>query len=385
MFLRGKQMQSRTKTIAAQLGVATLILAAGMLTMAPATAKSKWNNAGSPCERSTKNMNRACMADARDNLQQTYASCRHISNSGERNECRTAAMQEHYEEKTFCAEQRDARNAACAALGEHRYDPDTLLDTSLTFIDPDDVPTVYAPNPYVSVVAGHTFVLGSNDGEEMVVVHVTDESREILGAKCRVVLDLVFEVSDDGGEIEYEIVESTDDWFAQTSNGDVVYCGEIARNFEDGILRDLDGSFEAGIDFAKAGFLTKAMPTVGDVHRQEFALGEAEDIVKYVSIAASPTAEEGGENASFPCANQCLKTFDFAPLEPEATEYKYYLPGVGFVLAVGMEDGELTGEREELICVGESPDILEDAACGIADPEALLEELCKFAPDAFCD
>jgi hypothetical protein len=195
----------------------------------------------------------------------------------------------------------------------------------------------------------------------------------------------VFEVSEANGEFEYEIVESTDDWFAQTSSGDVVYCGEIARNFEDGILRDLDGSFEAGIDKAKSGFLIKAMPAVSDIHRQEFAIGEAEDIVQYLNIATSPTDEEGGDTANFPCGDQCLRTFEFAALAPNSTEYKYYLPDVGFVLAVGLEDGAITGEREELICVGESPDILEDAACGIDDPEALFEELCKNAPDAFCD
>ena len=51
-----------------------------------------------------------------------------------------------------------------------------------------------------------------------------------------------------------------------------------------------------------------------------------------------------------------------------------------------MEDGELTGEREELRCVGDSLRVIfDDAGCGIADPEELLEELCTLSPDAFCD
>ncbi len=370
-------MYIKNRLAAAQY-VAAAFLAIGFLTASNA-------NATSPCDHSTRDMRRACQFDVRDNFVQSFASCRHISDATEREQCFADAAEERDEGMDVCFEQRDARHEACAALSEQRYDPDPLLDPALTFIDPDDVPSVYPPNPYVSVEAGHTFVLGTNDGEEIVVVHVTDESREILGAKCRVVLDLVFEVSEDNGEYEYEIVESTDDWFAQTSNGDVVYCGEIARNFEDGILRDLDGSFEAGMDSAKSGFLLKAMPVAGDIHRQEFAIGEAEDIVQYLDTATSPTEAEGGENSTFPCADQCLKTFDFAALGPHATEHKYYLPGIGFVLAVAMEDGEITGEREELICVGESPDILEDAACGIDDPDALFEELCKNAPDAFCD
>ena len=87
------------------------------------------------------------------------------------------------------------------------------------------------------------------------------------------------------------------------------------------------------------------MPMPEQVHRQEYALGEAEDIVQYLAIGTSPTEEEGGENEAFPCEDACLKTFDFAPLEPESTEFKYYLPGIGFVLAVALEDGEMTGER----------------------------------------
>ena len=80
-----------------------------------------------------------------------------------------------------------------------------------------------------------------------------------------------------------------------------------------------------------------------------------------------------------------MQTFEFAPIEPESTEFKYYLPGTGFVLAVAMEDGELTGEREELVCLGDSLDVLsDDPDCGIADPELLLEELCALSPDAFC-
>jgi hypothetical protein len=190
------------------------------------------------------------------------------------------------------------------------------------------------------------------------------------------------------GEVEYEAVEVTDDWFAQTVNGDVVYCGELARNFEDGVLRELDGSFEAGMDFAKSGVLVHQTPVWGEAHRQEFSLGEAEDIIQYVGMAVGPGEEEGGnvENEKYSCGtDKCLQTFDFAPINPESTEYKYYLPGIGFVLAVAMEDGDLTGEREELMCVGDSLDILsDDPDCGIADPELLLEELCALAPGTFC-
>jgi hypothetical protein len=125
------------------------------------------------------------------------------------------------------------------------------------------------------------------------------------------------------------------------------------------------------------------MPEIGYAHRQEFSLGEAEGIIQYVNLTGIPDEE----NKRFPCADAggCLMTYDFAPLAPESSEFKYYIPGIGFVLAESMKDGELTGETEQLVCVGDSLDILKDPACEIEDPKELLEKLCEFAPDAFCD
>jgi hypothetical protein len=94
-----------------------------------------------------------------------------------------------------------------------------------------------------------------------------------------------------------------------------------------------------------------------------------------------------GGDPAFDCAaaGGCLQTLDFSPLEPESTEYKFYLRDVGFVLAIAMEDGEPTGELEQLVCIGDSLDVLQDPACGIEDVDELLEELCKLSPDAFCE
>jgi hypothetical protein len=49
---------------------------------------------------------------------------------------------------------------------------------------------------------------------------------------------------------------------------DAYYCGEIAPNYDEaGVLRDLDGSSEAGLDYAKAGILIKAIPTPEKAHQ----------------------------------------------------------------------------------------------------------------------
>ena len=327
--------------------IALLLLATALGSTAAQASNGK--NDDSACEVSAEIMYRACRNDVRDDFLTTAANCINISSSSERRACFKEARALRAEEKEFCEEVGEAREEACEILGEERYDPDPLLDPGIEFIHPDQVPDIYAVNPFVSVVAGHTYVLqAGEEGEETVVVHVTGDTREILGVECRVVIDVVVEESDEGGGVyEYEAVEVTDDWFAQDSIGNVYYCGEIARNFEDGVLRDLDGSFEAGLDFAKSGVLIRnAFPGLGVAHRQEYALGEAEDIIQYLDGAAVPSDEEGGDNELFPCApGGCLKTFDFAPLERECTEFKYYRPGIGFFLAVAMEDGEITGDR----------------------------------------
>lgn len=346
------------------------------------TAQAQWGN-NIACQQTARQMQRACKADIHDDLMVTLANCTNISDGADRISCQREAIMTRNEEAELCQAQREARFEACEILGENRYDPDPLTDPEIEFIDPDDIPELFPNNPYVILQAGHTFVLrAGEEDEETVIVQVTDETRAIQGVPCRVVIDavVVAEEDEEDGGIDYIPVEITDDWFAQDSDNNVYYCGEISRNFEDGALVDLDGSFEAGKDFAKAGILIKAAPTIDEAHRQEFALGDAEDIVQYLNLAAIP--EE--ENPAFPCAPEgCLQTLDFAPLEPESTEHKFYLPGIGFVLAIAFEDGEPSGEREELLCVGDSLEILQNPACEIEDVAELLDELCELS-DPFC-
>ena len=356
--------------------------------LSPAAFSSGYHHNSSNCEKSAGSMLRACYYDVRDDLNETVASCQHIADRGDRRACYSSAYSAKAEDSEECGAVYEARVEACDVLDEDRYDPDPLLDPNNIFVHPD---TPVLTNPYVSVEEGHTYVLRvgeiGEDPEELVVVHVTGQTRDVLDVPCRIVVDIGFEVEVDGDEVEYTVVEATDDLFALNTAGDVIYCGEVSRNFdEDGVLRDLDGSFEAGIEWAKAGTLMFQIPIPGLAHRTEFAPGEAEDIIKYVTFAGGPTEDQGDEVEGFECAGGCLQTFDFAPLDPESTEFKFYLPDIGFVLAVGMEDGEVV-EREELACVGESLDTLYDAQCGIGDAEevdALIEELCKVSPDAFC-
>lgn len=348
---------------------------------------------------------RSCHAETASDYNATAARCETISDDEERDSCNAQAASDRLEARASCKEQRGARVTVCEALGEERYE-DPLANPGIDFIDPDEIgPGGHDNNPYVILQAGHTHVLRSEEydedsGEtsvELIVVHATDEVREIAGTPCRVVVDVVVEPEWDEEEEKWEFVpvEVTDDWFAQDSASNVYYCGELARNFEDGIMRDLDGSFEAGRELAAGGLLTLAFPAPGDMHRQEYALGEAEDIVEYLEVHADPADEGIPEDVlamEYRCTtagNSCLKTYDSTPLEPGKAEFKYYLAGTGFVLAAPLEDGEVnTNSSEWLVCEGDSLDALEscgvDAEFGAGALDELRQELCDLH-DEYCE
>ena len=351
------------------------------------------------CSQTARSVFHACHFDVLDDFNETKANCINIDDEDERELCVADSREAKREDWKGCKEQRSARLDVCDLIGEDRY-ADPLKDPYIEFVNPDDIGNSVAPNQYVNMTKGHTYVLRAGEGfEETVIVHVTDEIREAEGAYeekpvlCRVVVDVALVLDDDG---EREVEELTDDYFAQDAIGNVYYCGEISRNYEDGYLDNLDGSFFSGVEYAKAGVLMRQFPSVGQVERQEYAIAEAEDVVEYLDLSAAPSGEVGDHQnpkMQFECMDNgnvdgdCLKTLDSAALDPEDTEYKYYLKNVGFVLAVALEDGEITGEREELVCVGNDLSVLYSPECelgGDAAVDELLEKLCELSPNAFC-
>ena len=133
--------------------------------------------------------------------------------------------------------------------------------------------------------------------------------------------------------------EDTKDWYAQDVDGNVWYFGEISQTFEDGELAGIEGSWTAGVDGAKPGIVMKAAPAVGDVYRQEFSLGTAEDIAEILSLTGSTTVPGAS------CQGNCLVTKDFSPLDAGVFERKYYAPGIGSILEVNPK----TGDRVKLV------------------------------------
>jgi len=194
---------------------------------------------------------------------------------------------------------------------------------------PDDVVAVI-DNPYLPLQPGMSWAYeGESDGErERVEVVVTDQRREVMGIPAVVVRDTA--------TVEGEVVEETDDWFAQDRDGNVWYLGESTTAYEDGAASE-EGSWEAGVDGALPGIVMPADPQVGDAYRQEYLAGEAEDMGEVVALGRSVEVPTGPYE-------DVLVTRDWTPLEPETVEEKEYAPGVGLVRETQTAGGEGTLE-----------------------------------------
>ena len=269
----------------------------------------------------------ACGYDNKDNFWIAYGKC--LNNEGRRDarDSIREAKAELREAQALCGEQKRARRNICESLGKEAYRP--TIDPS-QFLSPEAAAAV--PNPHFPLVPGLVRVLQA--GEEVITVTVTDETKEILGVRCRVIHDVV--------EENGEIIEDTIDWYAQDIFGNVWYFGEISKNFENGELNNLDGSWQAGVEDAQPGIIMKANPEVGDIYRQEFTLGEAEDMGEVIS-----TTETAEMAPAANCAGTCVVTRDFLPIDPGHVEKKFYASGIGNILVIDLD----TGKREELIQV----------------------------------
>lgn len=194
--------------------------------------------------------------------------------------------------------------------------PPTLPETFVGLVD----------NPYLPLKPGTTLSYkGKLDGKSATdVVSVTDRTKVILGVTTTVVHDQVF--------IKGELVEDTEDWFAQDAEGNVWYFGEDTKELENGQVVSTEGSWEAGVDNARAGIFMPAEPKVGQVFKQEDAKNVAEDCFKIVDLNASVKTR-------FVSSNEALKTEEFSLLEPGVLDNKYYVRDVGLVREQTVQGG----------------------------------------------
>jgi hypothetical protein len=268
------------------------------------------------CIVTSKDMLKSCKSGVQADYSLALAKCDNVPFSLV-GTCKSQAETDMKAGKDDCKAQFDARRSICKSFGEGIYDP---------VINPSDFSTTI-DNPLFPLSPGTTFVYGglTEKGNEYEEVRVTSNTKTILGVTCVEVRDTV--------RVNGVLVEDTLDWYAQDKDGNVWYFGEKSVEYDtNGEIVSFEGSWTAGVDGAKPGIIMEAQPKVGDLYRQEFALGTAEDIAQVVGTYESVTVHAVKYD-------NCLKTKEFSPLEPDVMENKFYAPNVGNIQTVDVATG----------------------------------------------
>ncbi|MDA1261097.1 MAG: hypothetical protein O3A20_10825, partial [Planctomycetota bacterium] len=230
------------------------------------------------------------------------------------------AKDERDEAHELVNDQFDARMEVVAVLGNAIYQPN---------LQPNEFSSTVT-NTYMPLIVGRILTYKKVVGTDVEEIVVTTEpgSKNVNGIDCAIVRDTV--------TLNGVFLEDTYDWFAQRNDGNVWYLGEISMNFdEDGFVEDIEGSWRYGKDGAQPGIVMMANPQVGDAYRQEYWIGEAEDVGRVIAVGVSVTVPAG-------TYHNCIVTQDWVPLEPDGIEHKYFAPGVGLVLELDPDSGERT-------------------------------------------
>ncbi|HXJ62935.1 MAG TPA: hypothetical protein VNN79_04195 [Actinomycetota bacterium] len=201
-------------------------------------------------------------------------------------------------------------------------------------VDPGDF-VRYVTNPFLPFKPGTELVYrGVKDGEGITDrVRVLSRTKTILGVKATVVRD----VSRHGSQL----IERTEDWYAQDRRGNVWYFGEDTEEFLPGGRVSREGSWQAGVHGAVPGIVMEANPHAPDGYRQELYRGHAEDTAWVLRRGGSIDVPLG-------TLHHVLLTLEWTRLEPNVIDRKYYAKGFGIV-----REASATGplETSELVSV----------------------------------
>jgi hypothetical protein len=194
-------------------------------------------------------------------------------------------------------------------------------------IEADPYNPVINPRDFVSWVSNRYFTLRPGaiftyekrtpQGTERTEIEVSRQKRRVMGVLTTVVRHRAW--------LNGQLKEDARDWYAQDRWGNVWYFGEEVDNYyENGRLKDHQGSWEAGVNGAKPGIVMLNEPRVGLTYRQEHYRGQAEDMATVIALDRTVRVASGTFHG-------CLQTRDWSLIDRTANEYKYYCPQVGFV------------------------------------------------------
>lgn len=219
--------------------------------------------------------------------------------------------------------------AVAGGLVEIEFDPANFTADGN---DPTEI-----DNPWWPLPEGTTFsyLAETEDGCEVNEIFVTNLKKNIVGIPMRVVLDQAWIDEECDGEVtDDDLLETTQDWYAQDVDGNIWYFGEDTEAFdhdpEECPYPCTEGSWEHGQDVAgigsdaQAGIIMLADPQKGDFYFQEFYEEEAEDQGKVLNFLSSVYTD-------FNDYEDCLKTKEWTALDSGAVEHKFYCYGVGLV------------------------------------------------------
>ncbi|MDT0479577.1 hypothetical protein [Streptomyces doebereineriae] len=121
------------------------------------------------------------------------------------------------------------------------------------------------------------------------------------------------------------------DWYAQADDGSVWYFGEDVFNYEDGVVADTEGTWQAGRDKAPPAMIMPADPEKGDVYRSE---NLPEKVFEEVTVRAVDQTVDGpyGEVEGAMTVRELHMD--------GSTEDKVFAPGYG-EFSTGTEGGDL--------------------------------------------
>jgi hypothetical protein len=202
---------------------------------------------------------------------------------------------------------------------------------------PPDLPS---PDSFVSQVDNPWFPLppgtvsvyrGMKDGQAARdVFTVSRETKVIEGVRATAIDDRLY--------LRGRLAERTTDWYAQDKLGNVWYLGERTATLDAaGKVKSTDGSWQAGVDGARAGIYMPAHPKVGQSGQQEFYKGHAEDRYEVLSLSAhvhTPAAS----------SRRALRTRETTALEPGVIDEKLYVRGIGTA-----REQSVKGDHERLV------------------------------------
>ncbi len=225
---------------------------------------------------------------------------------------------------------------ALLLLGSFAGDPGPAARASVpsgtpVFSNPLDITNTYFP----FIPGGLKVFRGKSDGEDIVVIdRYLEETRDFAWngqtITCRCLREVEFE---DG-----ELVEISNNYFAQADNGAVYYFGETVDNYEDGEIEDHEGAWlvggpasgETAVTADEPALFMPANPEVDDQWKPENV--PALDIEETDTVLSTTKKVKVPAGRFSNCLDVHERDFD------GETERKWYAPGIGVIKAKG--DGE---------------------------------------------